>query len=597
MNNKARFIGSLTTVTLVGVGAVAAAMPASAADPEKNSQGQCLASPSYWNTTHHDEVSHTETTVTPGIEEVSHEEQRWSREVPGVEEISHVETKFMRTIPGVAELSHEQWRYFDFIPAVQEITHTEGQFSRENPGQQEQSHTEGQFSRSNPGQQEQSHQEYKYSKQVPPTIETKYKKPVVKTEYQYQKSVKGVVQVKNGNHWVNTGDTFDWEIWRDTLTKWSFNNTDVLEAGGHSAVQSEWTEGNKQYRKLTTNYQYVKNGVTREVPTGEFTYEWFTSNPGSPWVSTGTTREKTPGSTLYYNNGNWTTDVNPAGWTKIDERTVIDQEAIAPYTEYRAQDGSATTDVNNAGWFPETSVEGWSPYGTRKTVIDQEAVPARTLYLTRDSLGNLGQSENRDDAFWFTSSDGIDPKWVEFDRVRIIDRPAIPERTVYLAGILGAIINESDDPKRALWLVPNHPLVNLAIWQQMVDEFGNPLTRTVVDQEAVDGYTEYYVPGGEPTRELGESNWTTDEPEGWSFVDNRKVVDQEAVLPVVTTVKVVDKAAWDEKTYVPAEYEVCTLAATGSDPWGPVSLAALLMLGGTAGVIWARRGRHVADAA
>lgn len=45
--------------------------------------------------------------------------------------------------------------------------------------------------------------------------------------------------------------------------------------------------------------------------------------------------------------------------------------------------------------------------------------------------------------------------------------------------------------------------------------------RTVVDSEAVPGYTIYYVSGGDHTRTLGESNWTTDTPAGWTFVDER----------------------------------------------------------------------------
>lgn len=51
-------------------------------------------------------------------------------------------------------------------------------------------------------------------------------------------------------------------------------------------------------------------------------------------------------------------------------------------------------------------------------------------------------------------------------------------------------------------------------------QFGEP--KLVTDSEAVPGYTEYYVAGGDHTRTLGESNWTTDTPEGWTFVDERK---------------------------------------------------------------------------
>lgn len=585
-NSRTRFINSmLATGTIAAIGIVGAAMPANAADPAKNSQGQCLADPSRWSTTNFGEVSHLDTKVTPGTEEVSHLEQRWSRLNPGVEQIQHEETKYQRTIPGVAEVSHDQWRYFSFVPGVNESSHTEGQFTRQNPGQQEQ-----------------SHQEYKYSKQVPPVLETKYKKPVMGVEYQYQKFVKGIVQVKQGYQWVSAGSTFDWEIYPSNPPKWSTDNKSVLEAGGHNSVVSEWNDRGRQYRKVTTNYQYQNTGQTRPVNTGQFEFGWFESNPGSPWVSTGATQTKTPGYTAYYNNGNWTTDTPGAPWVKIDEQKVIDQNFVAPFTEYRAQDGSATTDVNNAGWFPEDSFPGWSPYGTRKTVIDQIAVPDQTFYLTRDAQGNLGQSTDEDDASWFTSTEGIEPKWVEFDREKVVDSEAIPEKTVYLAGISDdGTVTESDNPLDAAWIDTNESVDGLTIWQQMVDAFGDPLVNVVIDQEAIPAFTEYYVSNGEPTSELGESNWTTDKPEGWTFVDDRKVVTKEATPPVTTVIKVVDKEAWTENKLVPATYTVCAsgkpneLAETGSNPWGPAGFAGLLILGGAAVVVATRRGRHAAN--
>lgn len=60
----------------------------------------------------------------------------------------------------------------------------------------------------------------------------------------------------------------------------------------------------------------------------------------------------------------------------------------------------------------------------------------------------------------------------------------------------------------------------------------------VSNNDATEGYTVYYVDGGNPTLDLTDANWTRfskdNGPEGWTYVDSRTVTDQEATPDVVT---------------------------------------------------------------
>jgi hypothetical protein len=58
----------------------------------------------------------------------------------------------------------------------------------------------------------------------------------------------------------------------------------------------------------------------------------------------------------------------------------------------------------------------------------------------------------------------------------------------------------------------------------------------VVDVQAAEGYTEYYVLGGEPSRNVSDASWIRLEqaPQGWTQFDSRTVVDQQGTPAVVT---------------------------------------------------------------
>ena len=232
-SSNSRRVVNMAIFGLVGVGLIGITSPANAAAPVTGTATQqCLVKPAWWNTT-------TEAAQ-------SHVEQRWYRDLLGQEKITYDAHKFGYSFAEQKEESHAEWKYSNFVKGLEEIAHYLHQFERTNPGQAEVSHylhqferinpgqeatssLSYQFSRTNPGQAEKSHQEYKYTKQAPAVLETKYKKSVVKTEFEYKKYVKGVVQVKQGHQWVSAGSTFTWEIWPNYPAKWDVSNKDVIE--------------------------------------------------------------------------------------------------------------------------------------------------------------------------------------------------------------------------------------------------------------------------------------------------------------------------------------------------------------------------------
>lgn len=594
MNGKknARLASGITAIGVIGILSIGGAIPASAAtgntaDPAKNDKGQCLATPSRVDLVNHNRVTHFDKVVTPGEDAVVELQQRWSREIPEVTEESIKETFFFRDVAAV----EAKWQYSQEVPEQLEVSHKERQFSRTNPGQT-QTFTDY----------------FKYNQVIPAQAGTKeynWKISVndYKIKYQYQKQVKGIVQVKSPyGGWQNTGTTFDWEWYSSPSYQWSFDDKTVLESGGHNSVQSEWTENGKRYRKVTQAYQYTKNGVTEQVKTGShWEYQWGVNSPGNGWVKTGEERwlagqEPKPERTVFYQDGAWVTGNPGAPWVQYDYKSEGNNDAIAPFTEYRAQDGSATPDVNNAGWFQETSFEGWSQYGQPKKVVTQDYVAAHTVYLYRDAQGNLQQTEDEAQAGWFTAADAgaIDGAvWTKFNL-----QAGSSARTLYLTQIAQGVFGETEDPDEASWLLVDDPNVDRTLWSQAVGEDGQPYFRVTVTREYEAPYTEYYVPDGEPTRELGESNWTTDEPEAWTFVDEREHEIKKAVPETVTLVEKVDKEAWTEHKKVDATYAECGLAMTGSNPWAPTGSytltlgATLLLAGGVTALALTRRQRR-----
>ena len=70
--------------------------------------------------------------------------------------------------------------------------------------------------------------------------------------------------------------------------------------------------GSEHGNSYTDTYQrdwtVYPTGNTRQVGAGTFTKDWFTSNPGAPWLATGNERSTLPGEPIvtvaFYNDGN-----------------------------------------------------------------------------------------------------------------------------------------------------------------------------------------------------------------------------------------------------------------------------------------------------
>lgn len=196
-----------------------------------------------------------------------------------------------------------------------------------------------------PGSEEVSHQVYSYVKTVAD----------FKTKYQYQKQVKGVVQQRDNGQgqWHNTGQTFDWEWWVGNTTQWSFSDVDVLESGSHNATQATWTQSGHQWRKQTTQYRYVKNGVTEQVPNGSHDeYSGEVLEPlGDPWVLL-------------------------PGYPK----TVVDQEAVpASYGEWTEWTVRTSGDLVEPVLPDNTDTHEYRMTGP-VTVVDTEGTPETVVY-------------------------------------------------------------------------------------------------------------------------------------------------------------------------------------------------------------------------
>jgi len=209
-----------------------------------------------------------------------------------------IETRFRELVPGEHHeaVTHEEYKYKKTVPAVAEV----------------------------------SHNEYRYERTV----------DVFKTKYQYKKQVRGEIwQQDNGKgKWHKTGQRFDWKWYSPASTQWSFEDKAVLQSGPHSAVVSEYMKGNHRWQERSTEYQYVKSGVTEQVKTG-------TTKETSDW------RETAPAG---------------SGWKVIDTRKVVDSPAIPESVEY-------------SGWVKVALGAPWVLIDT-KTVVDREAYTEPDTY-------------------------------------------------------------------------------------------------------------------------------------------------------------------------------------------------------------------------
>ena len=147
----------------------------------------------------------------------------------------------------------------------------------------------------------------------------------------------GVYQNGTGNgSWFYRAAAGAWSAW-SAPTRWQ-------PTGSHLAwvdvvPAANWQEhGNSYTDTYQRDWTVYPTGATRQVGTGTFTKDWFTSNPGAPWVATGNERSTLPGepivTVVFYNDGdvgpdnlavkgvraNWTTNQNLGhSWKQLDD--------------------------------------------------------------------------------------------------------------------------------------------------------------------------------------------------------------------------------------------------------------------------------------
>jgi len=638
-------LGAVFSATFVGL----AAAPASAA----TGTDQCITIPSHVVTTNVADRYGINTTKVPGKDAVTALEQRWTQTVPAVNEVSVLQKKYVRVIPGNEEIAHQQWLYKWYSPGVQEVARLVYRYSHMNPGKAATSYTVQQFSRTVTTP-DKSHQEFKYQKS-----ETQYRfrdrveRPDNTVE---RKFVLGYDFVAGGTTRVN-GKTIagqwiespGWHQLPDVITNavWGTGGVPANLLGGSEAKPkgdvplSTYGGPNiavKYYASLIT----IDGGYTDYGPWSD----WTTTNPGT---DTATRDADTKTVVTPYKDGAWTTDTPGAPWVKTAEQSVTEPGTGTPKTEYLAQDGTATSDPTKAGtfkqlsfpgwnqygpsvtksnndaiapfreylgenstvttddekaaWIPEESVAGWDRFGAPKKDITVTGQASRTAYLTKDAQGNLGETEVKSEASYFTAKDApVDPKWVKIDEVKVVEPgdEKTPDKPVYLTQTADGVLGESEDIDDATWISVDNAAVDLTIWNQMVDEHGDPLEHKLTTTEGVLAYPVYFNPKGEPTRTLTDANWTELTPAGWNFVDKRITEKEKAVLPTVIEVSYLADAANVESTTVPAKYGPCALASTGiNNPMAPGGVGfngmSILLAGGLlvgTNVLLRRRARH-----
>lgn len=466
---------------------------------------------------------------------VTEHQQRWKRDIPGVEKVSHTEYRFYRDIPAVDKVERNLYRHYRDIPAQDETFTTKYRYSKVIPG--------------TPGD-----TECEYKKKIKGSAEVK--------EYRWEAVFKKGKELKGievtSNRVCSKGDAGTWYLMPENVQPERFDGIAPTGNVNLSVYCTSYKDG----LKGSTSVPYRYGETYKVYYPGPTASDW-TENGSKPAAPSGSSwgdrieRVKTPATP-----DTWVTDwfVGNApegqGWERTDKPCRIKEgTGTADVTEWFPSEDGWTTEIKTAPWVQaaqkdfgnDDAVEGyrvWRDAAGNPTTVEADAAETETEIIEgweseflrtelvseavegyREYLTADGTSRDRDDAFWFR--DSFKKGWTVLETTEVI---------------------------------------------------------TVHPQE---GYTEFFVLNGEPTRTLGENNWTPDEDapdqEIWTLVDEREFEIS---------------AAWTERVVIPAEYESCEepqepdeeLSFTGPNPMSGAmaGAAALLVLVGGAILIGAR---------
>ena len=210
------------------------------------------------------------------------------------------------------------------------------------PGNDQTSHQEFRYKRDVPGTAEQSHMEYRYQREVQD----------YKTQYHFRKFTHTKTRPPHGQ-WSEYGP---WTPWvPETHESWQDSDAPLGAPEYHGS--GTYQNGTQWYREWQAQF----DGETRQVEDGTHleTTDWVTEAPAGD------------------------------GWVQIDERKVVDVEAVPGYTEYFVLDGAPSQNEADASWIQSDQLpanEGWMQFDERTVVDTEESPDVVTDYVYNDGV-------------------------------------------------------------------------------------------------------------------------------------------------------------------------------------------------------------------
>lgn len=464
---------------------------------------------------------------------VNGEEKRWSKVIPTVPAVTEQRWQLTKTTPAQTEKTLNQYKYWQVVPAVPKKSHEEFRFRK--------------LVSSSHSEYRQRNREIRnrwavglkyahdvYTREAVPI----YQESVV---YKYDRFVSQWSLFAGSLQWLKVGET-EWgerqvteslntppnrlfqemfaneqtKIQRiETGSKWKYSKL-ARKGDRHPSLYGPY-EVFADPKKVSFVVGFDQRLVGKEFDLGEHMYDARGKDSVIKYVYRQVAGPFAAGYTEWSDWSDWT-ETRPGSEStvkQIQARNVQNPDAWA-YLNSGEQETSSKSDAAWHRMSGEIEEAGWEAFDT-KVVVDQEAITESTVYLLADGT-TIAEAEM---AEWINKPPEKMSEWSPLldDQGQpvvnpIVLRPAMSERTVYM----NSIGTETEDETRAGW----YTLATGA------DESG----WTRVNEESheispeIPEHIVYYVPDGEPTLTLGESNWTADVPEGWTLVDSRSSTNQ-----------------------------------------------------------------------
>lgn len=338
------------------------------------------------------------------------ESVRLKREVPAVPEKSHQEYRFKKVVPGEHHeaVTHEEYRYEREVKTYKTLYHFR-KFVR----------TKTKAPSVDP--QHYSWTGKKRAKDDPPTVVPPHKDWQANSKHEPHSNA---TWVNDSLHYTAASDghaawfyfvegaSYDWSAygpWEpyvpETHTSWEDSDEPLGQPQHHSS--GTYSDGTKWERQ----WQAQHDGQTKQVESG-------TKTEDSGWVL-----DKPAGN----------------GWTLVDTKTVTDEESYTDPDVTLYYTGAAPSEnVADAAWVRYAPSGDWTQLDEKK-VVDVQAVPAFTEFFTL--LGSPFPILE-ELAEWVHEDAAPAQGWVEFDRKSNED--GAPEQVIYYAWTDG---KECDKPE------------------------------------------------------------------------------------------------------------------------------------------------------